>query len=544
MLHDLDRPLERCPDRRPDRRRSLIARRRARMILAGASAAMCALAGLAAAAASSASAAASPEPVSISVGTSPLSVAADPTTNMIYVANSNSFITRQGSVSVIDGAPYIGGHPNTGKVVATISVGRNPWGIGVDPDNDRVYVSNQGSNSVSVIDGHTNRVIATIGVGLRPIGVGVVPATSTVYIANSGTGKAPGTVSVISTITNKVEKSVAVGYSPFDIGVNTISHTVYVGNGGGNGPSTGYAGTVSVIRGTNVDATVNVEGSPSGIGVDSLTNNVYVANSDQEEGSSDVAVINGASRLVTQIALQAANPQGVAVDQATHAVFVGNSYQSGSVGSLSVINGATDAEIAAVTIGANPWGVSVDPTTDRVYLANDTSPGTVSMLDFKGYPIVGGTPPPTIPTTTTTRPPNLAGTLCGLLVKSGALKTLGLTNYHIDFNHSVVVATFGQCWLVAIRPNNYSGISGGAVFIVEQSLPLSITAAGPGKPATGLGAGAVVYGNSEIPTVAWHHGKGWAVLEYSWDEEVDISKVTAELPTLEAAARQVYAVYG
>ena len=154
---------------------------------------------------------------------------------MIYAANSNSFLTRQGSVSVIDGAPYIAGHPNTGKVIATIPVGRNPWGIGVDPDNDRVYVSNRGSNSVSVIDGHTDKVIATIGVGLHPIGVGVVPATRTVYVANSGTGKAPGTVSVISTVTNKVEKSVAVGYSPFDIGVNTISHTVYVGNGGGNG---------------------------------------------------------------------------------------------------------------------------------------------------------------------------------------------------------------------------------------------------------------------------------------------------------------------
>lgn len=544
MSHDLDRRLEGRLDRRPGRRPSAIARRRARMTVAVASAGMCALAGLAASAASSASAATTPEPVGISVGTSPLSVAADPSTNMIYVADSNSFLTRRGSVSVIDGAPYIAGQPNTGKVVATIAVGRNPWGIGVDPDNDRVYVSNQGSNSVSVIDGHTNKVIATIGVGLHPIGVGVVPATRTVYIANTGSGKAPGTVSVISTVTDRVEKSITVGYGPFDIGVNTISQTVYVGNSGGNGPSTGYAGTVSVIRGTNVDATVNVDGSPAGIGVDSLTNNVYVADSDEEEGSSDVAVINGASRLVTQIPLQAANPQGVAVDQVTHAVFVGNSYQSGSIGMLSVINGSTDAEIAAVSIGGNPWGVAVNPTTDRVYLANDTSPGTVSMVDFKGYPIVGGTPPPTIPTTTTTRPANLDGTLCGVLLKSGALKTLGLTHYYIDFNHSVVVPTFGQCELEGIRPNNYTGLSGAAVFAVEQTLPISDTAGGPGKPVTGLGPDAVVYGNSEIPAVAWHHGKGWALLEYSWDEEVVMSKITAELPTLEAAARQVYAVYG
>ena len=90
-------------------------------------------------------------------------------------------------------------------------------------------------------------------------------------------------MSVISTVTNKVDGSIAVGYSPFDIGVNTISHTVYVGNDGGSGPSTDYVGTVSVIRGTSVDATVNVEGTPGGIGVDSLTNNVYVAVSDNDE---------------------------------------------------------------------------------------------------------------------------------------------------------------------------------------------------------------------------------------------------------------------
>ena len=96
---------------------------------------------------------------------------------------------------------------------------------------------------------------------------------------------------------------------------------------------------------------------------------------------------------------------------------------------------------------------------------------------------------------------------------------------------------------MAIRPNNYTGLSSGTVFAVEQSLPISVTAAAT-TPVTGLGPDAVVYGNSEIPTVAWHHGKGWALLEYSWDEEVDMSKITAELPTLEAAARQVYALYG
>jgi hypothetical protein len=203
-----------------------------------------------------------------------------------------------------------------------------------------------------------------------------------------------------------------------------------------------------------------------------------------------------------------------------------------------------DAEIASINIGGNPWGIAVDPTTDRVYLANDTSPGTASMVDFKGYPIVGGTPPPTIPTTTTTTPASLDGTLCGILVKSGALKTLDVPKYVIDINHSAAVTTFGECDLVGIAPNNYTGPTGGAVFAVEQSLPISVTAGGAGKPVTGLGPGAVLYGDSEIPAVAWHHGKMWALLEFSWDEEVTMTKINAKLPALEAAARQVYAVYG
>jgi YVTN family beta-propeller protein len=408
-----------------------------------------------------------------------------------------------------------------------------------------VYVADTGSNAVTVIDGHDNKVIATIGVGARPTGIGVIPATDLIYVANGGNGKLPGTVSVIDGHRNKVVGSIAVGYDPFGIGVNTISHVVYVGNQGGKGPSTGYAGTVSVIRGTDVDATVTVGGSPFGIGVDSLTNNVYVANYTEGEGDSNVALINGASRLVSQIPLTNPDPEGVTVDQTTHAVFVANSYSgsaTGPIGSLSVINGATNAEILSVNVGGNPWGITADPTTDRVYLANDTSPGTVSEVDFRGYPIVGGTPPPTIPTTTTTTPASLAGTLCGLIVKSGAMKTLGLTgSYFVAKNHSVVVPAYGQCEIEQVPPSGHVSLTGVALLYVSDSIPP--TAAVPEKPVTGMGAGAAIYTGSEIPCVVWHHGKKFVALEFSWSEEVEASRINAKAPALIAAARQVYALY-
>jgi YVTN family beta-propeller protein len=58
-----------------------------------------------------------------------------------------------------------------------------------------IYVSNQFSNNVSVIDGATNTVTATIAVGSLPIftDVTVDPNTDRIYVCNGGSG----TVTVI-----------------------------------------------------------------------------------------------------------------------------------------------------------------------------------------------------------------------------------------------------------------------------------------------------------------------------------------------------------
>jgi YVTN family beta-propeller protein len=64
------------------------------------------------------------------------------------------------SVSVIDTA--------TNDVIATVEVGNYPSGIAVSPDGTKVYVTNQYSNSVSVIDTATNSVTSSVAVGLNP----------------------------------------------------------------------------------------------------------------------------------------------------------------------------------------------------------------------------------------------------------------------------------------------------------------------------------------------------------------------------------------
>ena len=59
------------------------------------------------------------------------------------------------------------------QVIATIAVGHRPTYLAADPKTDRIYVSNQSDNTVSVIDGATNQVLATVRVGHYPNGITV-----------------------------------------------------------------------------------------------------------------------------------------------------------------------------------------------------------------------------------------------------------------------------------------------------------------------------------------------------------------------------------
>jgi YVTN family beta-propeller protein len=78
-------------------------------------------------------------------------------------------------------------------VIATIDVGVNPIGVAVNPATNRIYVTNNADDTVSVIDGTTNTVIATVDVGDYPDGIAVNPTTNRIYVANAG----DNTVSVI-----------------------------------------------------------------------------------------------------------------------------------------------------------------------------------------------------------------------------------------------------------------------------------------------------------------------------------------------------------
>src|SRR5947208_13029315 len=88
------------------------------------------------------------------------------------------FVTNEKSddVTVIDAA--------TRAVVGTIKVGKRPRGVAVSPDGRTVYVSNSNSDSLSVIDAKTLEVLKTVPAGIDPEGLTLNGAGSAHDVVN------------------------------------------------------------------------------------------------------------------------------------------------------------------------------------------------------------------------------------------------------------------------------------------------------------------------------------------------------------------------
>src|SRR6266849_1704959 len=69
-------------------------------------------------------------------------------------------------------------------VVATVNVGIAPFGLAYDSAKGEVFVTNDGSNTVSVISDTNNAVVATVSLGVGPLGVAYDSAKGEVFVTN------------------------------------------------------------------------------------------------------------------------------------------------------------------------------------------------------------------------------------------------------------------------------------------------------------------------------------------------------------------------
>ncbi|HEY1732062.1 MAG TPA: YncE family protein [Terriglobales bacterium] len=296
----------------------------------------------------------------VTVGFDPVAVAVNATTNKVYVVNQNS-----NTLTIIDGL--------TNQTV-TVATGLLPTAIAINPVTNKIYVTNGNSNSVTVVDGQSNRT-TSVSTGSYPLGIAINTVTNRIYVTNFNANS----VTVIDGATNATT-TIGVGQRPLPVAVNSVTNMVYVGNQNRN--------SVCIIDGNAgvVTTTVGVGSRPQAIGINSLTNQIYVANYQ----SASVSVIDGVTRVVTPVTV-GSYPAALAVDAGHNRVYVANSGDNSS----TIIDGATLAT-TNVTVGAYPVAVDVDPVTNIAYFATQQNYGSIIALkgtDFSTVSVAVGSNP-------------------------------------------------------------------------------------------------------------------------------------------------------
>ncbi len=267
------------------------------------------------------------------------------------------------------------------NVIPTQQLGKLA-GIGVDQVRNKIYVNDELTNTVSIIDGSSNTFIDRIGVGDYPDDVKVNSKTSRFYIANSHSD----TISVFDGTGNSILATIPVGTYPIGIGINEKTNKVYVANS--------HSDTVSVIDGaTNVIInSIHVGSSPHYVAVNPETNTIYVVN----ELSNSISVIDGNSSTVTTTIPVGRLPEMAVVDPGPNLIYVANPGANSIVtnpypSTISVINGVTNQVVNTVTVGKTAVALAINTNTHKIYVTNEDD-RTMSIVDGTTYAVVDTMP--------------------------------------------------------------------------------------------------------------------------------------------------------
>ena len=298
----------------------------------------------------------------VPAGTNPRGVA-----SVVKTSETFTYVTNFGSdnVSVIRTFSDVLTNNVAFEKVRDIRVGRNPYGIAVDPAGTFAYVTNFTDATVSKIDLGTNAVAATITVGSNPIGIVVTPDGSKVYVVNNSNG----TVSVINPADNTIIATVTVGINPLGIAVNPAGTFVYVANSGGN--------SLSIIK-TADNSVTTVQnfrlGGPSGVAVDPDGTPVYITNFNSNTLSFFDAINNVFSSANIAVGT---NPLGVSVSLDGAFTYVVSNFD----GTVSVIDNATNTEKPPrINVGTTPYalGSFIAPFGTTVPTVTSTKPANAA----------------------------------------------------------------------------------------------------------------------------------------------------------------------
>ncbi len=298
------------------------------------------------------------------------------------------------------------------------------------PAPHTLYVSNERSGEISVIDGASRTVVQTFPIGKRPRGIGVARDGSHLYVALSGSPRlGPGVdperarttkpdkdadgVAVVALPSLRILRKLSVGSDPEQFALSHDGTTVFVSN-----EDEAAASSWEIATGRNVFRTT-VSEEPEGVALHPTRDEVYVTCEEKgevyvlaaqtgatlahfpvrgrprnvaflpdgsrayvpSEGFAEVTVIDCATRRplrAVTIENPAALPMGAVVSPDGRELFV----STGRGNTIAVIDTTTDRVVASIAVGQRPWGIALSPDGAFLYSANGGS-NDVSVIEVQ-----------------------------------------------------------------------------------------------------------------------------------------------------------------
>jgi YVTN family beta-propeller protein len=225
----------------------------------------------------------------IALGTHPAHVVADRRGERAFVTNAGS-----DAVSVVDLGRNV--------VAGTIGTGRYPHGLRMSPDGREVYVANVQDGSLSVIDAESLTEAARIPVGNTPVQVGFTPDGSRVYVSLRDENR----VAVVDTASRTVIGMIEVGRNPIQVHATPDGRFVYVANQGTDDEPADTVSVIEVATGNVVD-TIRTGKGAHGVSVSDDGAFVFVTNI----VDATVSVIDAATRKVVATFAVGRGPNGI-----------------------------------------------------------------------------------------------------------------------------------------------------------------------------------------------------------------------------------------
>jgi YVTN family beta-propeller protein len=270
----------------------------------------------------------------------------------------------------------------------------------------RVYVTNERSGDLTVIEGGDFNVIATVPVGKRPRGIHVSPDGKTVYVAVSGTpieappqldahgnpifekkkggddddddagaDKSADGIVMLDVAAGKLTGKLNAGSDPEEFALSRDGRNIYISN------EDVKTASVIDIKGAKVAHIIPVSQEPEGVTTTPDGKQFYVTC----EAGGDIYVIDTTSYQVTSHFKVNGRPRSVAFLSNGTIGFV----PSESAGEFNVVDALKAEVIKTISLptGSRPMHATVAADDQRLYLSNGRA-GTISVIDTHNYQLL------------------------------------------------------------------------------------------------------------------------------------------------------------